>query len=233
VEAAYQLGRLYACGHGVLASLADAAAYYRRAAEGGHAEAQHQLSLLHLNPHQSRRSSFVQWYGAAAEQDHETAERNRQLLFPNGVELPQDTDEALNWSRAAAAQGIADAQANIGLIYTRGVGREPNYEEARRWYERAAEQGSAAAELGLGILHANGHGVEIDLPAAASWYQKAAEKGNGAAQLALGLMYLSGQGVARDTENGRRVVQQIGRSREPASAVQSGTAHSGGWRPAQ
>jgi hypothetical protein len=199
-DASYWLGLLYARGHGVVANLADAAAWYRRAAEQGHAMAQHQLSLLHLDGYRAQASSFARWYGAAAKREPEAADHNRRLLFPNGLDVPQDAAEALRLSRAAAEGGIADAQANSGLIYARGIGCERNYEEARRWYSLAAAQDSAAGELGLGILYANGHGVEEDLPTAAGWYQKAAEKGNAAAQVALGLMHLSGQGVDLDTD---------------------------------
>jgi len=148
-EALYRLGLLHARGHGVLANLADAAAYYRRAAEHGHAEAQHQLSLLHLEGYRARLTSFARWYAAAAERDQEAADRNQALLFPHGFDVPQDPAAALRWSRAAAEQGIADAQANSGLIYARGIGCEPDYEEAHRWYHLAAEQGNTAAELGL------------------------------------------------------------------------------------
>jgi uncharacterized protein len=200
-EGSYRLGLIYARGHGVIANFADAAANYQRAAEQGHAEAQYQLSLLYLaDSRADLPTSFARWYRAAAECDKEAAERNRALLFPNGLNVPPDAAAALHWSRAAAEHGIADAQANTGLIYARGVGCERDYQEARRWYELAAAQGSAAAELGLGILYANGHGVEKDLATAASWYRKAAEKSNASAQVALGLMYLSGQGVDRDLE---------------------------------
>jgi TPR repeat protein len=157
-EASYRLGLLCARGHGVLANLADAAAWYRRAAEEGHAAAQHQLSLLHLDGYRAHASNFARWYGSAAKRDPEAADDNRTLLFPNGFDVPPDPAGALRWSRSAAEQGIADAQANTGLIYARGIGCEHDYREARHWYSLAAAQGSAAAELGLGILYANGHG---------------------------------------------------------------------------
>src|SRR5271156_4985199 len=108
-EASYRLGLLYARGHGVLANLADAAVWYRRAAEQGHAMAQHQLSLLHLDGYRAHASNFARWYGAAAKRDPEAADHNRALLFPNGFDVPQDPAGALRWSRAAAEQGIADA----------------------------------------------------------------------------------------------------------------------------
>src|SRR5215469_8546962 len=90
-EASYRLGLLYARGQGVLVSLADAAAYYRRAAEQGHAAAQHELGMLHLDGNRAKGvTSFARWYSTAAERDEEATQRNRELLFPNGVEVTQD-----------------------------------------------------------------------------------------------------------------------------------------------
>jgi TPR repeat protein len=163
---------------------------------------------------------FTSWYWTAAERDEEAARRNRELLFPNGIEVTQDAGEALRWSRAAAEQGIADAQANTGLIYSRGIGCERDFNEARHWYQLAAEQGSAAAELGLGILYANGP---------ASWYGRAAQQGNASAQAALGLMYLCGQGVDRDPS---KAAEWFAGAAEQARAVQPGAAHPRRQRPA-
>ncbi len=140
-EALYRLGLLYARGGGVIANLAEALLYYQRAAQQGHAEAQFQLSLVHLGRSGAHRSvPFQDWYRAASERDKEAADRNRELFFPNGFDVQQDAAEAARWSRAAAEQGIADAQANTGLIYARGVGCEPDYAEARRWYLLAAQK---------------------------------------------------------------------------------------------
>src|SRR5205085_8881348 len=164
-EAQYRLGLLYARGKGVLGNLGDAIAWYRRAAEQGHAEAQHQLSLAHFY---GGRAHFDvgRWYDGALEIDKNAADNNLELMFPNGISVSQDFPEALRWSTAAAEQGLAEAQAHTGMMYARGLGCQADYETARRWYLHAAEQGTAAAEFGLGVLYANRFGVDIDLPAA-------------------------------------------------------------------
>src|SRR5437764_4539627 len=82
-EGQYRFGMLYARGHGVLANLADAVFWYRKAAEQGHADAQYQLSLAHL--YGSRPPyGFDAWYEAAAQGDRMAADRNFALFFPNG-----------------------------------------------------------------------------------------------------------------------------------------------------
>src|SRR4029077_3043631 len=147
-EAQYHLGLLYARGKGVLGNLGDGIVWYRRAAEQGHAEAQFQLSLAYLYGGHAHYE-VGRWYDGAAEIDKNAADNNLELMFPNGISVPQDHPEALRWSIAAAEQGLAEAQANTGMMYARGVGCDIDYEAARRWYLQAAEQGIAAAEFGL------------------------------------------------------------------------------------
>jgi uncharacterized protein len=154
-EGQYRFGVLHARGHGVLANPGDAIVWFRKAAEQGHAEAQYQMSLAALHGC-SPVWYFDHWYRAAAQHDKASAERNFALLFPNGIDFPQNQGEALRWSLAAAEQGHAEAQAHAAMLYGQGVGCEVDYAESRAWYLKAAEQGNAAAECGLGIIYANG-----------------------------------------------------------------------------
>ena len=49
-EAQYQLGVMFARGHGVISNVPDAVSWFRRAAEQGHAAAQFELSLAYARP---------------------------------------------------------------------------------------------------------------------------------------------------------------------------------------
>ena len=120
-EGEFRLGLSYAHGEGVVGSLADAIVWLRRAAEKGHVEAQYQLSLAYLHGG-SVDGGVSTWYSRAAAIDQGTAERNRELMFPHGIQVPADPAEALRWARAAAEQGHAGAQANLALMYARGLG---------------------------------------------------------------------------------------------------------------
>src|SRR5438477_583737 len=53
------------------------------------------------------------WYETSAEIDKTTADRNLELMFPNGIGVRQDHAEALRWSLAAAEQGHVEAQARV------------------------------------------------------------------------------------------------------------------------
>ena len=77
----------------------------------------------------------------AAAVREELAERNRELIFPNGFSVEAQPEEAFRWCREAAEQGFVDAQTQLGFFYARGIGVERDYAEARRWYALAAERG--------------------------------------------------------------------------------------------
>ena len=136
-EGQFRLGLSYARGEGVVGNLGDAVVWFRRAAEQGHGEAQYQLSLAYLHGGQADGGAPT-WYDQAAAVDKDVADRNRELMFPNGIAVPADPAEALRWCRLAAEQGLAPAQATLALLYARGLGCEIDYAEARRWYAAAA-----------------------------------------------------------------------------------------------
>src|SRR5262249_27432315 len=129
IEAQYRLGLLYAQNKGVLGNIGDAIVWYRRAAEQGHVEAQYQLSLAHFFGGHAHWD-VPRWYDSAAEIDKSAADSNLELIFPNGIGVPQDYSEALRWSRAAAEQGHVEAMARTRTMYGCGMGCEADYAEA-------------------------------------------------------------------------------------------------------
>ncbi len=135
-DGAYWLGLLYLRGEGVIASLSDGVVWLRRAAEQGHQEAQYQLSLAYL--HGGSNRGIARWYRAAASSDQNIAERNRELIFPNGFSVEAQPADAFRWCREAAEPGLLDAQAQLGFLYARGTGCEADIAESRRWYALAA-----------------------------------------------------------------------------------------------
>jgi TPR repeat protein len=172
-EAAYRIGLLYASGEGVLRSVADAAAWYKEAAKAGHTEAQYCLGQIYL--HGSNGGPPESWFAAACEFDSEAAARAASVLFPNGIAVEKNLDEAMHWTWAAATAGKVEAQALMGEFYRRGHGCAQDYGEALRWFWLAAQQGVSSAQFAMGDFFYQGLGVEVDHAMAADWYEKAAE----------------------------------------------------------
>jgi uncharacterized protein len=200
-EAQFQLGLYYLSGRDALHYPSIGVKWLTKAAEQGHAMAQHNLSMIYLTGLKARGPAAT-WM--AELQTLSTGEKpagavaNSALLYPEGLDVAADAAQAFKWAKAAAAQNLGVAQANLGMMYLRGVGCVQDFKEAHVWLHKAAVTGDAGGALGLGILYEHGLGLDADCATAARWYQLAAEKGNDAAATALGVLYLDGRGVARD-----------------------------------
>jgi uncharacterized protein len=146
-EAQDFLGYIHASGglHWIPQNYAEAARWWRKAAEQGYAEAQFRLGLVAENP-----TEGAKWYRKAADQGHAEAQFNLAFHYLSSDE-PQDHTEAARLWRKAADQGHAEAQYWLGTAYEEGEGVPQDRAEAVRWFRRAAEQGLASAQYNLGL----------------------------------------------------------------------------------
>ena len=169
-------GPCTAYGEGVPQDYAEAARWYRQAAEQGHADAQLNLGIMYDNGQGVPQDDVeaVRWYRQAAEQGHAGAQFNLGTMYDYGEGVPQDYAEAARWYRQAAEQGDADAQLNLGIMYDNGQGVPQDDVEAVRWYRQAAEQGDAKAQFNLGLMYEYGEGVLQNFGYAHKWFNLAA-----------------------------------------------------------
>ena len=152
---------------------------WRKAAEGGHSDAQCQLGFCF-----SCGSGVVKdavaaavWYVKAAAQGHYAAQCNLGIFYENGTGVTQDLKAAAAWYAKAAAQGLAGAQFNLGVLYDNGTGVMQDFESAAAWYAKAAAQGHGKAQHNLGVCYEFGSGVAQDFVTASELYAKAAAQG--------------------------------------------------------
>jgi TPR repeat protein len=92
--------------------------WYRKAAEQGLAEAQHDLGVMYDKGRVVPQdyTEAVKWYLKAAEQGHDFAQRRLGRMYHIGLGLPKDYVEAHKWSNIAAAAGDAHAGKHRDLI---------------------------------------------------------------------------------------------------------------------
>ena len=182
-EEQYNFGVAYANGTGVPKDLVKAVAWFRKAADQGHARAQYFLGVAYANgtacPQKDPTRAAV-WYRKAAEQGLAEAQYNLGVAYYEGEGVPKDLEQAAEWYRRAADQGDAAAQHNLGRLYAMGEGVSKDHTQAANWYRKAAEQGLAEAQLKLALLYANGTGVPEDQAQAVAWFRKAADQGDAA-----------------------------------------------------
>ena len=181
---------------------AEAAKWYRKAAEQGNAQAQYQLGYMYDYGKgvPKDKEEVVKWWRKAAEQGHAGAQGALGRWYHWGGDgVPEDKVEAAKWYRKAAEQGEGCAQEELGKMYYKGEGVPQDYMEAAHWCRKAAEQRVwDHAQLYLGWMYHEGKGVPQDYVEAAKWYRKAAEQAHHVAQLYLGWMYHEGKGVPQD-----------------------------------
>ena len=130
-------------GEGVSEDDAEAARWYRMAAEQGDAGAQYNLGVRYANGEgvPEDDAEAARWYRMAAEQGDADAQYNLGVRYATGEGVPEDDAEAVRWYRMAAEQGDARAQLSLGIRYANGEGVPEDDAEAVRWYRMAAEQG--------------------------------------------------------------------------------------------
>ena len=188
---------------------AEAAQWYRKAAEQGDADAQCMLGYFYYIGYGVNKdyAEAVKWWRQAAEQGDADAQCMLGDCYYHGNGVDEDCAEAVKWWRQAAEQGNTRAQYKLGDCYYLGCGVNKDPEEAVKWYEKAAEQGNSNAQCMLGFCYYYGSGAVAaaccasladDYFEAVKWFRKAAERWDSYAQCMLGGCYCSGNGVSED-----------------------------------
>lgn len=175
----------YETGCGFRQDFAQAAIWYRKAAESGHPSAQNNLGRLYLHGLGVEQSDAeaMKWFLRAASEGFAPAQNNVGYMYEMGrtnsdTSAPSpSSNEAVKWYRKAAESGSADGELNLGLIYLNGNGVRQDFAEALNWFHKAAAHGSAAACDQLGRAYQNGVGVPFDYGIAENWYRLAIHRG--------------------------------------------------------
>ncbi len=192
---------MYREGEGVKKDHAEAAKWYRKAAEQGDSQSQLELGTMHYFGEGIKKNyaQAAKWYRKLAEQGVSGAFKYALgIMYYNGEGVEQDYAEAAKWFREEAEDGYARAQFMLGSMYFYGEGIEKDSTEAEKWYRKASKQDNYQAQYMMGTLYALGSGVEKNYAAAVNWWRKAANSGNARAQYDLGGMYALGKGVEKD-----------------------------------
>jgi hypothetical protein len=97
------LGSLYLGGYGVARDEAAAMAWFRKAAEQGHAGGQFSLASLYYA--RKEYGPAASWYRRAAEQGNALAQIRLARLYAEGPGLARDDVQAYKWFAVAACEG--------------------------------------------------------------------------------------------------------------------------------
>jgi tetratricopeptide (TPR) repeat protein len=164
LESWFQTGANYFSGRSVPRDYSEAVKWYRKAAEQGYAQAQHNLGYCYQCGLGVKRDykEAVKWYRKAAEQNHAGAQHELARSYDFGKGVEKDEVEALKWHRKAAEQNHAESSGVLGYAYLHGEGVEKNEAKAVKWLRQAADQLDEYAVCDLGICYQNGCGIPQD-----------------------------------------------------------------------
>lgn len=126
--AAYQLGKCWRDGLGVLPDVEQAELWFSRAAEAGHDFSQYALGKLLQG--QKRIGEAVSWYERAAAQGNQYAAYRLGKLYLQGEQVPKNVPRALEYLRASAQQNNQYAQYTLGKLYLTGEDLAQDWEQS-------------------------------------------------------------------------------------------------------
>ena len=134
----------YDNGKGVPQDYAQAAAWYRKAAEQGHADAQFNLGTMYESGQGVPQdiAQAVDWYRKAAEQDYPRAQLNLGLMYVRGQSVQPDIVQAYKWFHLAALSGDKLAERNCNHEEKKMTKRqiEQAIELASQWQPKLAKK---------------------------------------------------------------------------------------------
>lgn len=178
------------------ANAADAARFYKLAAEAGYAPglAWYGKSLILGNGLKENKKLGLEFLRKSADQGFAEGEALYALFLKKGVGCKAEPEEAVKRLIDTAWKGSDTAQFGLGVHLL-----EERSHEGLDWLQLAAEEGNAKAQSRLASFIREGElGTQSDLKTAAKWYALAAENGDVPAMVALGEAYRSGSGVRQN-----------------------------------
>jgi uncharacterized protein len=154
VKQELELAAAYFAGRGVPRDLAQAAYWYRKAADQGNPAAQLYLGYLYtvgmgvsLN-----KAEGIRWYRRAASSNDSEAKVNLATFYMHGDGVKQDTQEALRLLKSAAEKGDGRADAYLGLASYLGSGVPVDHAAAETWFKAGVKQHDPEAAFFLVVL---------------------------------------------------------------------------------
>ncbi len=147
------LAGMYERGEGAPRSYAEAAKWYRLAAEQGHAAAQFYLGAMYGSSRGVERSfkAAVWWYSKSAAQGYRDAFYPMAFAHEYGIGVGKDEKVAIQWYEKSAGAGVWQAHERLGKAYLNGeLGLFPDAEKAKVWSAQAETLKGSATSINVG-----------------------------------------------------------------------------------
>lgn len=158
-------------------SPAEAANYWKAAAQTGDAQSQLHLGILFVDRLDKSQEGLAWLLKAATQRLPEAQKRVALARLQQGA-----LEDAASYFEMAATQGDKEAQLRLGLLLAGATNKQ---KPALNWLQKAADFPEAQLALGLMLMKEGNRDVEAEL-----WLRRAADLGIAKAQLALATLLI-------------------------------------------
>ena len=154
-DAQRDLAMAYGQGEGVAQDYAEAAKWFRKAAEKGDMFSQYATGNIYEQGQGVAKdlAEALRWYRKSADQGYARAQFNVGNSYYHGLGVTRNYSEAIKWYRKAAEEGdvlvAGRALYCLGFCYANGQGVTKNLDEAYAHYDLA---GATVADARVGLL---------------------------------------------------------------------------------
>ncbi len=200
---AHLLGVAYQMGWGVPQDLAQALAYYRKAAAGQHPQAFVALGRLHAEGKGVVRDEqeALRWFQKAAEEDFPEGKIALADMYRAGRGVPKDVSKAIQLLEEAGHRGSGKAHYELALMFEQGLGIPVDLAKAVQYLEQSARGPYPLASRRLdNYVQIGGKLQLVDAARYVSVLTQQAVQGDPKAQLELGRYLMSTRGPRRDLD---------------------------------
>jgi TPR repeat protein len=204
-EAQFNLGDMYALGHGVEQSIFFAHEWYRKSALQDYPKALARIHHLYeedcrLHSRGELNSEEEGMNEKEFKKENNVRELNEYRLIHSATILGNTIEYFYNRFNALKESKTKDKNTHheIGFHYQHGYGVRKISKRAMDCYTSAATQGHPSAQYNLGLLYQSATKIKFNYNRAFKWYTLAAESGHSEAQNCLGYFYEKGLGVDLD-----------------------------------
>jgi TPR repeat protein len=187
-------------GKGAARDPAQAAGYYRMAAEQGIAEAMFTCGVCLLLDETNKDAAEL--FRRASDLGHLPSTVNLAYCLATGRGgCEANLDEAFALFRSAAERGDPMAEFNLGIASYLGQCVEKDTAEAERYFQVAASHGNPAAQSNCGYLLGSGRQPK-DRAGAVAQFELSAQQDHTVGMFNYGYSLVNAMGVARDAKKG-------------------------------
>ncbi|MFO0808121.1 MAG: caspase family protein [Gemmataceae bacterium] len=203
----YNIGLAHARGLLGHANDAEAAKYFRKAADRKNTAAMNDLGdwLLIGRAVPKDVPGGLALLKEASALGSSAADHTLGLAYENGRGVTKDDTEATKWFKLGADRGHVDCNNAYGIHLLQGRGVAKNVEAAAVIFRKCAAADNMFAMNNLGYCYESGQGVPKDDGEAAKWYRKAGDKGQGTALKNLAKLTEEGRGVPKNVTEAIRL----------------------------